>query len=214
MMFACVRIVVTLLAGASVAVATAMAGQPKHDKETCSQFHTEQTKFIQSGILADLARGAEWGKANLSAERLREIELYITLDEQIKFACREATLTPQMLQVEEIAKRLELNPNADPFAPLPPAEGSPGNSGANGAKAQDGIAAPAQKPAAKAKPNPPAAKPQQTESGQPAAAKPPAANPAAKNSSPKVVNDAYKGPPVGSNAQEADRPSRPAAAVR
>lgn len=98
---------------------TLASAAPKLDKDTCAQFKTEQIKFIQSGILADLQRGPEWGKTNLSADRLREIELFITLDEQIKFACREATLTPNLVKVEEIAKRLEMNPNIDPFAPLP-----------------------------------------------------------------------------------------------
>lgn len=99
--------------------APAMAGQPKLDQETCKQLHAEQATFVQSGILEDLKRGAEWGKANLSAARLRDVEQYILLDEQIKFACREATLTPEMEKAAEIAKRLELNPNLDPFAPLP-----------------------------------------------------------------------------------------------
>lgn len=141
MMFASLRLVVVTVVGWCAFTAPSLAAAAKLDKETCSQLHTEQAKFIESGILADLARGADWGKANLTAERLRDVELYITLDEQIKFACREATLTPQMLQVEEIAKRLELNPNADPFAPPPPPEAKP-----------DGDAVKPPKPAAQAKP--------------------------------------------------------------
>lgn len=95
------------------------AGQPKLDKDTCVQLHAEQSTFVQSGILADLQRGPEWGKSNLSADRMREIEHYIMLDEQIKFACREATLTPEMQRASDVAKRLELNPDADPFVPIP-----------------------------------------------------------------------------------------------
>ena len=72
-MVACVRFILVLLAGVWVIAAPSMAGQAKHDKDTCAQFHTEQAKFIESGILADLARGADWGKANLSAERLRPL---------------------------------------------------------------------------------------------------------------------------------------------
>ncbi len=187
-MVACVRFILVLLAGVWVIAAPSMAGQAKHDKDTCVQFHTEQAKFIESGILADLARGADWGKANLSAERLREVELYITLDEQIKFACREATLTPEMEHVEEIAKRLELNPNADPFAPLPPPETKPADAPASEVGASDANpAAKASKkkpqPATQAKPKPPAAK-------------------AAKPTASRSPDDAYRGPPMAGNTPD------------
>lgn len=179
---------VTLLAAPMLTVPAA-AGTAKLDKETCAQFKTEQIKFIQSGILADLQRGAEWGKTNLSAERLREIELFITLDEQIKFACREATLTPNLLQVEEVAKRLEMSPNIDPFAPLPDpdAASAPKNNPAAGAAAaQPNL----MKPKSKAL--------QQIEGTEPAKPKPAAqAKPKPKpQAAKKPVDDAYTGPPI------------------
>lgn len=133
----------------------ASAGQPKLDAETCKQLHVEQATFIQSGILADLQRGADWGKSNLSASRLREIEQYILLDEQIKFACREATLTPEMEKASEVAKRLEIDPNSDPLAPLPdPAVQDPAKADAGdddqGTPGSDAVVK--KKPAAKPKP--------------------------------------------------------------
>lgn len=174
-----------LLAAPLFAVPAA-AGAAKLDKETCQQFKTDQVKFIQSGILADLQRGPEWGRANLSAGRLREIELFIQLDEQIKFACREATLTPNLVKVEEIAKRLEMNPNIDPFAPLP-----------------DPDAAPAKKPAAagggqNAQPDLLKQKSgvlKQLDGTEPSKPKPakPKPKPQAKK---QPVDDAYTGPPV------------------
>lgn len=165
------------------------AGTAKLDKETCAQFKNEQVKFIQSGILADLQRGPAWGKSNLSADRLREIEHFIMLDEQIKFACREATLTPNLLQVEEVAKRLEMNPNIDPFAPLPDGEAAPAqksNAAAGAAAAQPNL----MKPKSKAL--------QQIEGTEPAKAKPAAqAKPKQKPQAKKPpVDDAYTGPPI------------------
>lgn len=119
----------TCVIAAMIAVipVVARAANPRLDKSTCEQLHAEQTKFIESGILKDLERGAEWGKTNLPAEKLREVEHYILLDEQIKFGCREESLTPAMLEAAEIAKRLELNSDADPFAPADkkPAKKSP-----------------------------------------------------------------------------------------
>ena len=120
-----------LIGLAVLPVAPAFAGQPKLDKETCTQLHGEQATFIQSGILADLQRGPSWGKSNLTADRLREIEHYIMLDEQIKFACREATLTPEMERAGEIAKKLELNSDIDPFAP-PPEKNGPSSDAPSG----------------------------------------------------------------------------------
>lgn len=175
------------LFGFCLALTPVHAATPKLDKETCAQFKTEQIKFIQSGILADLQRGPEWGKANLSADRLREVEHYIQLDEQIKFACREATLTPDLAKVEEIAKRLETNPNIDPFAPLPDADATaaPKTGAADGAAAQPNLA----KKKSKAL--------QQIEGAE--TEKPKAAAPAKKpkpQAAKKPADDAYTGPPV------------------
>jgi hypothetical protein len=158
----------SLVSATGLALMPAAAGQPKLDAETCKQLHVEQATFIQSGILADLQRGADWGKSNLSASRLREIEQYILLDEQIKFACREATLTPEMEKASEVAKRLELDPNADPLAPLP----DPATQDAAKAAAGDdepnppsGGAVVKKKPAAKPKP---VKKPAETQAERPA----------------------------------------------
>ncbi|MGL4397789.1 MAG: hypothetical protein ACRCS9_14710 [Hyphomicrobium sp.] len=103
-----------LFAGLALALTAtgAIAGQPKLDKEACDQLKADQVRFVDSGILADLQRGAEWGSANLSAERLREVQHYIMLDEQLKFACRQVTLTLDAERAGEAAKELEFNPNA------------------------------------------------------------------------------------------------------
>lgn len=188
------RCVVLRAIGGAVVVApllslSAVAGTAKLDKETCAQFKTEQIKFIQSGILADLQRGPVWGKSNLSAERLREIEHFIMLDEQIKFACREATLTPNLLQVEEVAKRLEMNPNIDPYAPLPdPATAAQPKSGA--AAGADAAQPNLMKQKSKAL--------QEIEGTEPAKPKPAAqAKPKPKpQAAKKPVDDAYTGPPI------------------
>lgn len=170
-----------------VAVATPVdAAQPRIDKDTCTQLVSEQATFIQSGILADLQRGPAWGKTNLTAERMREIEHYILLDEQIKFGCRQATLTPEMEKASEIAKRLEQNSDADPFAPLPERKVTAPSDAAGAAApvgAQD--AKPVLKPKAERRVTIEGAEPVQ-----PAAAKSPASP---VESSP---NDALKTPPV------------------
>lgn len=108
------------VAAAMFAVTSAAEAAPRIDKDTCDQLKAEQTKFVETGILADIEKGAEWGKANLSTERLREVEHFILLDEQLKFGCRQVTLTIDAMRAGEAARRLELNPNADPTAPVDP----------------------------------------------------------------------------------------------
>ena len=117
----------TIIAAICFAPFTAEATQPKIDSDTCTALRLEQIKFRQSGILDDMSKGAEWAKANLSADRLREIEHYMQLDEQVKFGCRDAKLSPEAERASEAAARIEINSDADPTAPLandPPKPGA------------------------------------------------------------------------------------------
>lgn len=117
------------LAASLVLATAAFATQPKIDAETCAQLRLEETKFRQSGILNDISKGAEWAKANLTPERLRDVEHYLTLGEQVEFGCRDAKLSPDAEKASEAASRIEKNSDADPTAPLsaasPKAGGTP-----------------------------------------------------------------------------------------
>jgi hypothetical protein len=107
----------------------AWATKPKIDPETCTNLRLEQIKFRQSGVLDDMSKGAAWAKANLSASRLREIEHYMQLDEEVKFGCRDAKLTPEAERASEAAARIEINSDADPTLPIakdPPKPGAAG----------------------------------------------------------------------------------------
>lgn len=104
--------------GACLVPAAAHATKPKLDSDTCAQLRVEETKFRQSGILSDMSKGPEWAKANLSADRLREVQHYIELDEQIQFGCRDARLSVDAAKASEAAARIEINSDADPTVPL------------------------------------------------------------------------------------------------
>lgn len=103
----------------------AYATSPKIDDDTCTQLRAEQAKFQQSGILNDINKGAEWAKGNLSPDRLREIQHYMDLDEQVKFGCRDAKLSPDAQKAREAAGRIEINSDADPTAPAAGPAGAP-----------------------------------------------------------------------------------------
>ena len=99
------------------ALSAAGATPARLGSATCEGLRTERQRFTQTGIIAEVQRGPEWAKANLSQDRLAQIEAYIRIDEDIKFGCRDAALSPEAVLAREAAKRLELNPNADPTAP-------------------------------------------------------------------------------------------------
>jgi hypothetical protein len=117
------------LAASLVSATAAFATQPKIDAETCAQLRLEESKFRQSGILNDMSKGPEWAKANLTPERLRAVEHYLTLGEQVEFGCRDAKLSADAEKASEAASRIEKNSDADPTAPLsaasPKASGTP-----------------------------------------------------------------------------------------
>ncbi|MBS0251889.1 MAG: hypothetical protein JSR78_12590 [Proteobacteria bacterium] len=119
-----------LVATLALAPSAAWATKPKLDPETCNALRLEQIKFRQSGVLNDMSKGAAWGKANLSPERLREIQHYLELDEQVQFGCRDAKVTAEAKRASEAAARIEINSDADPTAPVakdPPKPGAAGS---------------------------------------------------------------------------------------
>lgn len=119
-----------LVATLVLAPSAAWATKPKLDPETCNALRLEQIKFRQSGILNDMSKGAAWGKANLSPERLGEIKHYLELDEQVQFGCRDAKVTAEAKRASEAAARIEINSDADPTAPVakdPPKPGAAGS---------------------------------------------------------------------------------------
>lgn len=95
------------IAAAVLAPAAAHATQANIDAESCTELRLEKMKFVETGILADLARGPEWAKANLSPEKLRQIELYLQLDEQVKFGCRDAKISPDAARAGQAAVEIE-----------------------------------------------------------------------------------------------------------
>lgn len=76
-----------------VALLTAPAGVAASplDQAACDALKTERSALVAAGIENDLARGPEGAKANkLGAERLKQIERMIEVDEQLSFRCGEA----------------------------------------------------------------------------------------------------------------------------
>lgn len=108
------------------------------DQPACEALKTEQTTLASSGVEADWQKGADWGKSNASPDRLKEIERYIAITEQLSFRCRWLPASEQAKRAGEIADKLAKNPDTDPLAPPETpasADGKPKSDAATGAGA-------------------------------------------------------------------------------
>lgn len=155
--------------------ATALAFEARAvglDPQACELLKTEYTRLNDDAMRADLGKGAEWGKANLSEQRLREIKHFIETEEQFLFRCPQPkpVVPPGTLEVdgvpvpkdatEEAAATTDEGPIANPGhvpdgAVKQPKPAKP--AAAQGASAGTGTSAtatkkPASKPAAGAEP--------------------------------------------------------------
>jgi outer membrane biosynthesis protein TonB len=128
-----------------------------------------------------MAGGAQNARARLGAEKLAQVQRFITLDEQLLFRCG--------------LHKIRFAPPPEPEEPAPDPAAAKASE-----KAQPAKAAP--KPSPKPKPKP---KPTSTDKGAPAAAKAQTATaPAPARKKPKV-DDAYR-PPAGTAAAPAASP--------
>jgi len=168
------------------------------DKDECAKLKTEQSQLEHEGVRGSMARGPEWAKANLAADKLAQVRRLIDVDEQLLFRCqgrplvniRETEPAAQPAEGKEHPKR-PVAKAAKPqgaerkeAAPVRKAAAAPP---AAAAKAGVKEAPPAQKAAATPA-QPPAAK-----EAAPADAKaPPAVKAAAKAKGKTKARDAYQ----------------------
>lgn len=72
--------------------------------DTCRGYETERSELYRDGIADDMAKGPEWAKQTLPAERLRKILRYIHLDEQVRFRCADVFATAAVREAERRAR--------------------------------------------------------------------------------------------------------------
>jgi hypothetical protein len=74
------------------------------DAESCGKLKVEQGQLEDAGVEQDMAKGAEWAKANLGLEKLQRVQRFIEIEEQLLFRCRSKTivsLTPEKDQDDD-----------------------------------------------------------------------------------------------------------------
>jgi hypothetical protein len=113
------------------------AGAASLDKETCDKLKGELTLLEGAGARANMAKGPDWAKANLAAEKLGEIKRLIEVDELLLFRCQGRQLVILPAEVE-----------LDPAAAEPKEDGTDAAKDGKAPPAADKKAPPAKKAAA------------------------------------------------------------------
>jgi len=76
------------------------------DKETCDKLKGEQSQLEVGGARGNMAKGPEWAKANLAADKLGEIKRLIEVEELLLFRCqgRPLVVLPAEIELDPAAK--------------------------------------------------------------------------------------------------------------
>lgn len=76
------------------------------DKETCDKLKVEQAQLEGTGVRGTMAKGPDWAKANLAADKLGEIKRMLELDELLLFRCqgRPLVVLPPEVELDPAAK--------------------------------------------------------------------------------------------------------------
>lgn len=152
-------------------------------QETCEALDRERDLLEGGGAGANIARGAEWGKSNLTPEQVQYVLRLIEVREQIGFRCR------------TFAVVREPGPPAPP-ATAPDTVPAPDRRPSPAAAAATSAAAPAVAKAAIGVPLPERSPPAPAAAATPKPKKPAAKKPGVEAAaSPQRRNDAYVPPP-------------------
>lgn len=171
------------------------------DAPACEQLQVQLDALRAEGAAADMERGPEWARANLSEDRLRRVGMLLEVEEKLNFRCGLAKITlpatieggeeelpgPGEATIEGSGSTIVLPQKA------PPSPGRPAAAATTAAppKARATNPAAAKQPPLK-KPAPAQATGKGT--GPAAATSPPKKAPAKKKPQPKA-DDAYRPPP-------------------
>jgi hypothetical protein len=85
-------------------------------KEACDAAEAERSALLAGGIQETVKKGPAWAKANLPPQKLKDVERYIALQEQLLFKCGQAKL-----------RTLPLNDGEDGEGPGTAKEAAPGD---------------------------------------------------------------------------------------
>jgi outer membrane biosynthesis protein TonB len=146
------------LAGFLAGVPALALGEPL-TKEACDALADEQAKLVDGGVRDAMAGGAEGARTRLSAQKLAQVQRFLTVDEQLLFRCgqyKARFVPPPEPEEPADAAAKAAEEKAQP-AKAPPAKAKPKTkpkpkTGAEKANTAEGEKAKAAPPPAKRKP--------------------------------------------------------------
>ncbi len=138
-----------------LAIPMAPAAAVPLEGEACEQLQVRLDTLRNEGAAADMARGPEWARANLTPDRLQRIGALIEVEEQLNFRCGLAKITlPNTIEggEEEVPSPGEASIEGAPGTiaipqKAPPAPGRPASVATPAAKSPANVAPPRKKPA-------------------------------------------------------------------
>src|SRR5688572_3211699 len=86
------RLLFSLVALVAGVAALTQARAAPLDAEACAKLQAEQGQLEGAGVEKDMAKGADWAKANLGLEKLQRVQRFIEIEEQLLFRCRSKTI--------------------------------------------------------------------------------------------------------------------------
>src|SRR5262245_15330642 len=74
------------------------------DQEACARLKTELLQLELAGARTNMAKGADWAKVNLGADKLLQVKRLIEIDEQLLFRCQGKPLVvlPEGVEAEAV----------------------------------------------------------------------------------------------------------------
>lgn len=100
----CLLGILTSLAPALLTATASFADTPTLAE--CKSLEADQKRLDLAGVRQDMARGPEWVKANLPANRLSQILRYIQIDEQLRFRCQDVFAVAARAEAKRLAEQL------------------------------------------------------------------------------------------------------------
>ena len=132
-----------------------MASAAPLGKEACDAIEAERATLAATGIGEAVQKGPAWAKANLPPGRLKDVERYIGLQEQLLFRCGHAKLRTLPIPEPEDGADGQPQPAKDAPASDEPAKQKPKAAPKKAKQSVEaGGGAEPQKPATKPRPKP------------------------------------------------------------
>lgn len=86
-----IRLVAAVVVAATAWASATLRAEPMA-KDACDAAEAERATLVAGGVPEALKKGPAWAKANLAAAKIKDVERYIALQEQLLFKCGHAKL--------------------------------------------------------------------------------------------------------------------------